>query len=232
MIYVMSDIHGRLAPYRDIMRQISLKEDDHLYVLGDVIDRGKYGLPILRKLLRKPNVTVMLGNHEHMMLEALETDDSERMYIWHMNGGDVTYRRLLHCTKAYRRELIASIRQMPVNIDVYCNGVNYLLVHGGPLPQRKDCADPVYESVWKRLHYHSPMPEGKVVIFGHTPTRRYQFRQPMSIFFGKDKIGIDCGCAYAGCMGGRLACLRLDDMKEYYSDVLDLPDSQDIPNTL
>ena len=58
MIYVMSDIHGCLARYKDIMRQIRLKKDDHLYVLGDVIDRGRYGLPILMDLVRRPNVTV------------------------------------------------------------------------------------------------------------------------------------------------------------------------------
>lgn len=223
MIYVMSDIHGRLARYKDIMRQIKLKKDDHLYILGDVIDRGAFGLPILMELLRKPNVTVMLGNHEHMMLEALETNDPERLYIWYMNGGDVTHRRLLHCTKAYRQNLIASIRQMPVNIEVCCQGTNYLLVHGGPLTQRKDCPEPVYESIWKRLDYYAVMPKGKMVVFGHTPTKRYQIGRPMSVFFGKDKIGIDCGCAYGSGMGGRLACLRLDDMKEFYSDALDTP---------
>ena len=29
-------------------------------------------------------------------------------------------------------------------------------------------------------------------------------------------IGIDCGCAYEDY--GRLACLRLDDMREFYSE--------------
>lgn len=46
MIYVMSDIHGHMRRYKDIMRQIHLKKDDHLYVLGDVIDRWSHGLPI------------------------------------------------------------------------------------------------------------------------------------------------------------------------------------------
>ena len=55
MIYVMSDIHGRLARYRDIMRQIRLKKDDHLYVLGDVIDRGPHGLRILMDLVAISN---------------------------------------------------------------------------------------------------------------------------------------------------------------------------------
>ena len=37
----------------------------------------------------------------------------------------------------------------------------------------------------------------------------------MRIYHGNRMIGIDCGCAYKN---GRLACLRLDDMKEFYSE--------------
>ena len=36
----------------------------------------------------------------------------------------------------------------------------------------------------------------------------------MRIYHGNQMIGIDCGCAYKD---GRLGCLRLDDMKEFYS---------------
>lgn len=43
MIYVMSDIHGRIDRFESILRQIDLQEQDHLYVLGDVIDRNVGG---------------------------------------------------------------------------------------------------------------------------------------------------------------------------------------------
>ena len=72
MIYVMSDIHGHISRFKSIMKQIRLKKTDHLYVLGDCIDRHPFGLPILKELYSKPNVTVLLGNHEHMMLDRPE----------------------------------------------------------------------------------------------------------------------------------------------------------------
>ena len=53
-------------------------------------------------------------------------------------------------------------------------------------------------------------------MFGHTPTNHFQNAEPMSIWKGDNAIGIDCGCGYDH---GRLACLRLDDMKEFYSEV-------------
>lgn len=66
-----------------------------------------------------------------------------------------------------------------------------------------------------RLDETTALPEGKNVIFGHTPTIHYQSGSPMRIYYGSGRIGVDCGCAYPE---GRLACLRLDDMKEFYSE--------------
>ena len=217
MIYVMSDIHGYYTRYKSIMRQIKLKKCDHLYVLGDCIDRFPDGLSILKELVTKPNVTVLLGNHEHMMLEALTKKDLDNTYMrrWFFNGGNITYDRLMHCSRAYRAEMVDIIRNLEINVEVRCNGVDYLLVHGGPKGFKQRYEDPIMDSVWKRLDKYSIMPPGKTVIFGHTPTDHYQSANPMRIFHGMNMIGIDCGCAYRD---GRLACLRLDDMQEFYSE--------------
>ena len=60
------------------------------------------------------------------------------------------------------------------------------------------------------------LPYTQTVIFGHTPTYHYQDAFPLRIYHGIMNIGIDCGCAYEDY--GRLACLRLDDMREFYSE--------------
>ena len=44
MIYIMSDIHGGWNEYRDILEQIQFSDSDHLYMLGDAIDRGPDGI--------------------------------------------------------------------------------------------------------------------------------------------------------------------------------------------
>lgn len=54
-----------------------------------------------------------------------------------------------------------------------------------------------------------------VLIFGHTPTCYFHDKMPWCIWKGDNAIGIDCGSGYEY---GRLSCLRLDDMKEFYSD--------------
>ena len=43
MTYVMSDIHGCYEKYRAMLENIEFAADDTLYVLGDVLDRGRTG---------------------------------------------------------------------------------------------------------------------------------------------------------------------------------------------
>ena len=65
------------------------------------------------------------------------------------------------------------------------------------------------------------------MIFGQTPTIEYAHEPLLTIWHNRDgdKIGIDCGGGYPPPdpddrfgFYGRLACLRLDDRKEFYSD--------------
>ena len=62
----------------------------------------------------------------------------------------------------------------------------------------------------------------KTLVFGHTPTRLlYQQAgepgQPDRMFRRGGMIGIGCGCAYPG---GRLGCLCLDTVEEFYVQVI------------
>lgn len=71
MIYVMSDIHGNSERFNSVMEQINLQPEDTLYILGDVVDRFPDGIRILRKLMGMPNVKMLRGNHEQMMLRTI-----------------------------------------------------------------------------------------------------------------------------------------------------------------
>ena len=71
MIYILSDIHGQYERYKAILEKIDLQDEDALYVLGDVIDRGPASLQILFDIMERPNAHMFLGNHEHMMLTYL-----------------------------------------------------------------------------------------------------------------------------------------------------------------
>ena len=65
--YVCSDIHGQYDLYKTMLNEINFTTEDHLYILGDMIDRGEDGIRVLQDVASRPNVTCLLGNHEYMM---------------------------------------------------------------------------------------------------------------------------------------------------------------------
>ena len=221
MLYVMSDIHGHLQRFESNMEQIKLGEGDHLFVLGDVIDIHPDGIQILQKLLRMPNTTVLLGNHELMMCRAVyKPATNAALNLWYKNGGKPTHEAWKKLSFPEQVEIIYKLQRCPLNTQIEIGGKTYLLAHGSPMelfnPATSKYNHPEVHTVWARIEPDDEMPKGKMVIFGHTPTYIYQPIVPMAVWVGKQKIAIDCG---SGCeYGGRLACLRLDDMKVFYSE--------------
>ena len=73
----VSDIHGEAGTYQKLIK--SLNNDDNLYILGDLIDRGPCGIDIIKDIIERkkdpnnnPNITVFMGNHELMMLDSFK----------------------------------------------------------------------------------------------------------------------------------------------------------------
>ena len=77
-------------------------------------------------------------------------------------------------------------------------------------------------SVTVKPHFSSsasPSPD-TICIVGHTPTVFLTGRtdEDCSIWHGNGILDIDCGCGNLNAPHRRLACLRLDDMAEFYVD--------------
>ena len=71
MIYVTSDLHGYpLKKIKDMLNRVGFSDDDFLFVLGDVIDRGEDGIKILKWMMSQSNMELIMGNHEAMMLSC------------------------------------------------------------------------------------------------------------------------------------------------------------------
>ncbi len=148
-------------------------------------------------------------------------------FRWYRNGGYVTHNSLKHTRKNIRQEIFEYIDNLPVNIELEVNGKRYLLTHAAPMEEflkgPSKYADAKMYAVWHRYTGEEKASDDRIVIFGHTGTYHYQDGSPARIWHGDGLIGIDCGCAYIRQPGDtrpqtRLACLRLDDMKEFYSE--------------
>lgn len=237
MIYVMSDIHGNLRRFDSIMSQINLNKDDTLYILGDVIDRFPDGIRILRQLMKMTNAKMLIGNHELMMLNSLDiglpyeqmdciqkAQNKSALRLWYQNGGWVTHNYLKHIRKVLRKEIFSYLQQLPLYYDVEVNEMKYRLVHAAPIDRFDDWGcrytDCREYAVWHRIPESEELTEIYTLIYGHTPTIYYQENNPTEIWYGQNRICIDCGAGYNMVYGNqsRLACLRLDDYREFYSE--------------
>lgn len=212
MIYCMSDIHGEYDRYQAMLELIKFSDADTLYILGDVIDRKPQGVQILEDIMQRPNVVMLMGNHEMMCLDELYYHGFEARQLWHMNDGRHTRRVLLYQrTDQERLEILRWLRQRPSFVDLEVNGCKFHLVHGYP-------ADNTMDRIWTRPEPDAPAPmPGATVIVGHTPTvfLSGDNGEPFRIWYGDGLIDIDCGCGNDTPLR-RLACLRLDDMQEFY----------------
>ena len=51
MIYVLSDLHGMYDKFIQMLELIQFSSSDQLYILGDVVDRGKNSIKCLQYIM-------------------------------------------------------------------------------------------------------------------------------------------------------------------------------------
>lgn len=224
MIYVMSDLHGKFDKFLEMLKKIDFLETDTLYILGDILDRGPDSIKII-DYIRKPennNIHLLLGNHE--LLFIMSRIDNQYFPSWLNNGGYSTYLELDKKGEDYQQELFEYLTNLPVYkvID------KFILVHAGiNIPENAEelTVEELMNSqdqdslLWSRSFINSNAQfKDFTVICGHTPTVNYMTdNKKAKILYSQGKIMIDCG-AYFTDSNGRLGCLRLDDLEEFYID--------------
>ena len=214
--YVMSDIHGRYDRYKDILSKIKFNSNDKLYIIGDVIDRGDGGVEILRHIRNNDNIELLLGNHEAMMVKAVNSSDYN---LWFYNGGYETYKSIGSGVELKR--IVQYLSSLDVEKDIVIRNEVYKLVHGSPCvgdikyPDWVKGLSVVERKLWVDMTSEQ-VSKGYTVVFGHRCTKYYNKDSSYKIYKGRGMIGVDCGCAYRG---GVLGCIRLEDKMEWYSSV-------------
>lgn len=230
--YVMSDLHGHYDAYKRMLSEIDFKNTDMLYILGDILDRGPNPIKIILDLMQRPNVEVIAGNHclmacscfsflmQEITEESLDKIDDNiiaKLLDWQQNGGNSTIEEFRKYDKYTQREIIEYISDFELYDTIEVGGRSYILVHAGLgnfSPDKELWDYDLDELVWYRPNYDEPYFSDKFVVTGHTPTMLIEGNpKPSYIYQANNHIAIDCGCSFPG---GRLGCLRLDDMKEFY----------------
>lgn len=233
MIYVISNLHGYpLEKFKTLLKKANFTDNDFLYILGDVIDRnGDGGVEMLCWLLEQPNVQLILGNHEAMLLSCEFvfdeiTEDSiaammeEKIGMlgdYMFNGGEVTLKALRKLKKNSPDtvlDILDYLHEAPLYEAVTAGDKDFLLVHSGIDRFDKNKKLSQYSAddfLWAWPSLNDEYFEDILTVFGHTPTMSFSKAYTGKILKTKTWIDIDVGAGF----GQEPVLLRLDDFKEF-----------------
>ena len=242
--YVVADIHGQYNTFLSGLEEVAFSKDDQLYVIGDAIDRGPDGIKLLEMIKSEPNMELIIGNHEFMMLNSVDSDGAKECngadsLLWlDYNGGDKTFKQYKSLRKPKRRELLEWLKDQYVIKTLNINGISYCLSHsyyiqGQENIRYKDMSyQNIWNVVWPSIYRDDADTRGENIygdydytfITGHVPVQRVRLWFEGDEDYNRLKahkkgnlIDIDGGCAigYDVELNNGLIFFRLDDMKEF-----------------
>lgn len=161
-IYVMSDIHGCFDEFIALLEKVNFNpQNDQLYLVGDLINRGPKSLEVMKFLLKhEDSIFPVLGNHDLSYLVYAEGSTRLRR-------GD-TYDDILQSKKA--NEIKDYLRRQP--LVRYIPETDVAIAHAGIPPFWSiDEAISLSAEVEKKLQTHKPHKYQKLMdtMFGNTP---------------------------------------------------------------
>lgn len=196
LTYAIGDIHGCLGHLDALLWQIADHAEDQprrLVFLGDYVDRGPDSAGVVARVraleaAEPGRVVCLLGNHEHMMLDALTAPARERLFLF--NGGEATL-------SSYG---VDRVHQVPrPDLDWLAarprshSDARRVFVHAGLNPAFAWDAQPDDDLVWIRDEFlDSEHDWGRFVVHGHTP--RVDGRPDVR----PRRVNLDTGAIYGG----------------------------------
>lgn len=199
---IIGDVHGHYDTLLYLLDAIAPGNDDQVYFLGDLIDRGPESAKVVDFVCQN-SYPCLLGNHEQMLLDAVgngQKVSSDMFQAWLYAGG---YATLVSYDHKIPQEHIDWIKTLPTYLDLG----DIWLVHAGvdpKIPIEEQASD---EFCWIRDEFHSmtePYFADKLIITGHTITFTLPGVQPGKLASGVGWLDIDTGAyhPYSGWLTG------------------------------
>ena len=188
-----------------LLQQAKITEEDQIYFLGDLIDRGPQSAEVVEWVIRNGHRCI-LGNHEQMCLESFDDPTSSVIWqAWLINGGARTLESYGEAGMSV--EHLLWMENLPPYIDLG----DFWLVHAGLDPKMDLSMQTSAEFCWIREPFHrssKPYFKDKTIITGHTITFVFSGLNAGDIAAGPGWLGIDTGGYHP--KSGWLTALDLD----------------------
>ncbi|QDG93251.1 serine/threonine protein phosphatase [Rhizobium sp. NIBRBAC000502774] len=182
--FAIGDVHGCAALLGELLNAIKIKAleeslDYRVVFLGDIIDRGpdsRAAMDLVVAALRDvPGSKLILGNHESLLLQAIDGDDFD-VYKWRSQGGDAA----LHSygltadtcvtSESIRNAIGTAHLACMEGAEHYVELEHHILVHAGVRAGTAIEQQSHYDLMWIREGFVDCVELfGKTIVHGHTP---------------------------------------------------------------
>lgn len=198
----IGDIHGCSIAFNALLEAVAPDPDDTIVLLGDLIDRGPSSSKVIATaigLTAHCNVICILGDHEELMLNALE--DNNALPNWLRNVGVETLQSYGWTGNEsgslgtwFPSDHIAFLR----TCVPYHEAGDHIMTHAGYVADMAMEDQPALALRWRTVeaNAHEPHASGKTVIVGHSAQRSGQV-----LDYGHVKC-IDTNCVRGGWLTG------------------------------
>ena len=210
-VYAIGDVHGCLPELNRVLAAIEADDAARepsrttLIFVGDLVDRGPASAQVVervRTLAQTRPVRCLLGNHEEVMLGALDGDPVALKLFCRIGGRETALSYGIDAAdyeRADYTELAAELRRtVPTSHGDFLRAMedmieigDYLFVHAGVRPDVALTDQQPEDLRWIRARFlDHDRPLEKMVVHGHTIADGVQTRS--------HRIGIDTGAFHTG----------------------------------
>lgn len=214
--FAIGDVHGEFSLLNKMLENFD-PERHQIILIGDLNDRGKRSREALYQgmdLVKKFGAVYLKGNHEDMLLQFLQFPE-DLYHIYCVNGGLETIKSLIYPIdiKNYSPSELAemivarhyTLIKFLTNLPLYYETDNFIFVHAGidlSLENWKNTEPEKF--LWIREpFFEAKNRTHKTIVFGHTITPKlYKDMETTQIWMSDNKIGIDGGAVFGGCLLG------------------------------
>lgn len=248
-ILCISDIHGGLDLFKNLLKKVNFNNNDYLFIIGDIIEKGPNSLETLQyiiELSKQDNVFVLIGNNDFALINILNNEKIDKYpnYLEKCNSIYHDFEKYFNI-KIKTKDDILIINELIrttfkneinfiMNLPTIIETDNLLFAHAS-ITDYNNINNLDYKEVTKydyfmRKDFFLP----KRLIVGHYPSVAYCDKhctlRPITDY-NKNIVSIDGG--YTAKIGGQLNCYIIDNennLNESYDYVDDLKEVRVLTN--
>lgn len=197
--FAATDLHGCLRTFRYLVEQkLHLRPGDHLYLLGDYVNKGPDSRGVLDYLMQLQDagyqIQCLRGNHEHELLATIHGTPNAN-HMWKAEAERAMTLASFGVARAadIPAQYVNWLAALPLTVEL----PDFVLVHAGfdfalpPAAMRQDTHSMLYA---KSFVFDPSRLAGKRLLHGHVPTPVAEVQKMVAAKAGA--IGLDTGGVY------------------------------------